>query len=480
MNRSRRSAQATAPEGVATIIQRPIDQHLTSANSSIRSALTRTTALDVWAFLLPASSFVQATVVGRLILSEILALALLPWLLRSQDRLRPPTWLIVLVGAWFASQVVTDIVVGSAITDWTRGWAAIAFTLIDLLAILTLAATPSRARIFTLGIAAGGVLSYLFNPTVFMVADPWKFAFAGSVGFALAAALSGAMAARRRWLVIAAFAAFGVINALIGFRSMSGVALLTAAYLVLSALLGRHTWSARPPSVRAIVGVGFYGASALAIYVGLNAAAAANLLGDAAREKYEAQAGVIASSPPGAPGSTAPGASASPSSVVPANPLGVVTGGRAEFLPSTQAILDSPILGHGSWARGPEYAELQRQRLIEMGVPRGNLPADPTLIPTHSYLLGSWVWAGVAGGLFWLVVAGLALWVLANLYAVRLPLSPLIVFVASLLLWSIAFSPYSNTERIYATFGIVTCLLALQLIRPRGQRGVPSAQLPVT
>jgi hypothetical protein len=452
-----------------------MDRSASSVGASIRSAIASTTAFDVWAFVLPAASFVQMTIGGKLILSEILALALLPWLLRSRDRLRPPMWLIALVGAWFASQVVTDILVGSALTDWTRGWAAIAFTLVDLLAILVLAGTPRRARIFALGLAVGGVLEYVFAPTTFILSDPWKFTFAGAIGYVLAASLSGAWAARRPWVPIAFFTVFGLVNAFDNFRSMSGVALMTAAFLLLSLLLRRRSWTARPTRTRAILGVGLYGVSALAIYVGLSTAAATDLLGDKAKAKFDAQAGVVVPSglPPagssiGPNGSILAGASLAPgASSAPVNPLGVLTGGRAEFLASTQAIRDSPILGHGSWARGPKYVEIQRQKLIEMGVLGGNLPTDPTLIPTHSYLLGSWVWAGLAGGLFWVGVAGLALWLVASLYGVRLELSPLAAFVVSLLLWSIAFSPYSNTERLYAMFAIVVCLLSLRWIKPR-------------
>ncbi len=413
------------------------------------------TALDVWAFALPATSFLQIAIVGKLIVSEIMALALLPWLLRSRDRLRAPRWLFVLWGAWFASQAVSDLLVRSAFSDWARGWAAIAFTLVNLLAILTLAATPRRARIFALGLAAGGVLGYFFAPNVYAPYDPWKWAFAIPIGFTLAAALSSEWASRRRWLPVIVFAVFGVLNAFLQFRAMSGVSLLTAAYLLVALWLGQRRRFARPSMMRAAVGFASYGVAALAVFVALNAAAASDLLGDAAKAKYDAQAGVVvASNPPGAAATAAPG-----------NPLGVIAGGRAEILSSTHAVRDSPILGHGSWAKDPRYVELQRQGLLDLGIPGGNAPTDPTLIPTHSYLLGSWVWAGLAGGLFWLAIAALALWVLANMYAVRSGLTPLIVFVASWLLWNIAFSPYANTERLFATYGITVCLLGLQLIR---------------
>jgi hypothetical protein len=223
----------------------------------------------------------------------------------------------------------------------------------------------------------------------------------------------------------------------------------------------------------------FYGGSALVVFVGLNAAAAANLLGDAARTKYDDQAGVIVGPSP-LPGSS-PVAGASPvagsSPAAGLNPIGVIAGGRAEILTSPRAILDSPILGHGSWAKDPKYVELQRQGLIELGVPNGNAPTDPYLIPTHSYLLGSWVWAGLGGGLFWLAVAALALWLMANLFAVRLALHPLIVFSTTLMLWNIAFSPYGNTQRLFATFSIAVCVLGLRLIRDARATPATSAAL---
>lgn len=478
MSRSRSSAGASLPATTATG-PTDADPRAASPGRRIRSALAGTSAFDVWAFVLPAASFAQVTIGGRLILSEILALALLPWLLRSRDRVLPPMWLIALVGAWFASQVVTDIVVGSAVSDWARGWAAIAFTFVDLVAILVLAGTPRRARIFAVGLAAGMVLEYFFDPTNFVLSDPWKFTFAGAIGYVLAASLSGAWASRRPWIPIAVFAVFGVVNAFDNFRSMSGVALMTAAFLLFSLLLRRRSWTARPTRTRAVVGIGLYGISALAIYIGLSSAAAADLLGDKAKAKFDAQAGVVVPSggPPagssiGPDGSIIPGAPGASSA--PVNTLGVLTGGRAELLASTQAIRDSPILGHGSWARGPKYVEIQRQMLIEMGVPGGNQPTDPTLIPTHSYFLGSWVWAGLAGGLFWVAVAVLALWLIASMYGVHLELSPLTAFVVALLLWSIAFSPYSNTERLYAMYAISVCLLSLRLM----SRPTVTAPLP--
>jgi hypothetical protein len=435
-----------------------------AASSSVRHAAAGTTPLDVWAFVLPALSFLQIKLVGQLIVSEMLALAILPWLLHTRERVLVPRWLIGLGGAWLVFQVVTDLVVQSAFADWSRGWAAIIFTLIDLAVVVTLVSTPRRARLFALGLAAAGLLGSIFAPNLYAAADPWKFAFAVPVALILAAVLSGAAAGRRPWLAVGTFAAFGVLNAFLQYRSLSGVALITAAYLLLAVIApGWRPLQISPIKVAA-AGLVYYGAAAVIVFVGLNAATQAGLFGGAAKAKYEAQATVVATASPVA--SSGQDAAASPvgaaSPVAAANPMLVLAGGRAEILASSRAILDSPILGHGSWAKDPKYVQEQRQGLVDLGILGGNQPSDPNLIPAHSYLMQSWVWAGLAGGIFWLLVAALAIWLMANLYTSRIALSPLIVFATTLQLWNIAFSPYGNTARLLAAFSIAVCLLALR------------------
>ena len=92
--------------------------------SAIRPLPVRLSALDIWAFILPAVSFAQVAVVGQLFVSELLMLVMLPWLWSVRDRPPLPRWFVVLWAGWLLSQVVTDIVVGSAFEDFARGWAS--------------------------------------------------------------------------------------------------------------------------------------------------------------------------------------------------------------------------------------------------------------------------------------------------------------------------------------------------------------------
>jgi len=64
-----------------------------------------------------------------------------------------------------------------------------------------------------------------------------------------------------------------------------------------------------------------------------------------------------------------------------------------------------------------------------------------------------------------LVVLGIAVWLLANLYSFRGELAALLLFSTLLLLLNIAFSPDAFSGRIAAPYGIALCLPGLQLMR---------------
>lgn len=425
--------------GVQSPRSRSFARPLTPTATGTRAGVT---ALDLWAFVLPAVSFIQITLVGQLIVSELLMLAMLPWLWGARDRPALPRWFVILWVGWLLSQIMTDIYVGSPSADYTRGWASIAFTFTDFAAILILVSTSRRARFFALGLAAGAVLGYLFTPSYFAADDPWKWAFAGAVAYALVAGVSGLTGARFRWLSVAAFGAFGIVNLVFGFRSLGGISLLTAGYLALGAFARRPETTSTRSILRAVAGLAFLGIAVWGTLQLYDAAASEGLLGPDAQTKYLQQSGS----------------------------LGVLVGGRSEVLVSSQAVIDSPILGHGSWAKDFAYVDLLSERLSSLGYEFGAESSDLTVIPTHSYLMQSWVWAGLLGGVFWLAIAGIAVRLLANLYASRVDLAPLIVFSTVLLLWNIAFSPYGSTSRISAMYALALCLLGLRLLSAGARR----------
>ena len=324
-------------------------------------------ALDVWAFLLPALSFLEISVIGRLKVSEVLAIAIIPWILGRRDRLRVPRWFLILWAGWLVSQILSDLAAESAFADYSRGLAQIVVTLTSFVVILALVSSSRRARLFAVGIAVAGIADYFVHPTIAMAVDPWKWAVAMPVGLLLAATLSGNAGLKKPALPVLAFGVFGVLNVILGYRSLGGVALAASAYLAINVVAGRTEGILRPSLRGAVLGMVFSLGIAAAVLVAYDWSASSGLLGREAQGRYEAQSGS----------------------------LGVFLGGRSELLVSTQAIADSPVLGHGSWARDPKYVLMLSDRLVSLGYQDISTdPADIVVIPAHSYLLGAWVKGG--------------------------------------------------------------------------------------
>ena len=78
---------------------------------------------------------------------------------------------------------------------------------------------------------------------------------------------------------------------------------------------------------------------------------------------------------------------------------GVLVGGRPETLVAIQAIMDSPILGHGSFAEGDKYVWLKQKIQYEHGYSDTDIPEEGeyNTIPTHSHLTLAWVEGGLLG-----------------------------------------------------------------------------------
>ena len=139
---------------------------------------------------------------------------------------------------------------------------------------------------------------------------------------------------------------------------------------------------------------------------------------------------------------------------------GVLLGGRTELLASIPAVYDSPILGHGSWAKNRIYYIGEVRALALLGykgatdISREELIDG--LIPAHSYLLQAWVYGGILGAIFWAWVYVFIVRALMRIYPATVVLLPVAAFMAFSLFWDILFSPYGATTRIVVPYYIVT------------------------
>lgn len=398
--------------------------------------------LAVFAFVAPLFLWAEISLVGRLFISELILIGLLPFLLLARGRMLAgplPRTFLLLAFAWLLAQVVTDMVRATPFVDYSRGWSKIAFSMLNFMAIYLLTyGNRQRLVLFGLGIVFGGYLAFLINPSEYSIAQPWKFGVGEPTTLLFAIIVLWYPIVRIPLMPTLFICAVGALNLYLGSRSLAGITIVTALYILLQHIVARR--QAVPARFSPLRSLAFllFGLMVTSAFLNLyGVVASQGLLGEFAREKYESQSTGV---------------------------FGILFGGRTEIFVSTQAIADSPIIGHGSWAKDPRYSVLLLE-LDNLGYEVNQYLAESELIPTHSHLFGAWVEAGIVGAIFWLWLAFLAFRVMSNLFLVREPLSPLITLVGFLLIWDILFSPFGAQRRVITPYYAVLLMFAWDTLR---------------
>ena len=413
--------------------------------------------LALVAFLAPACLWLEVRAGGRIFASELILIGLLPFLLPARGRMLAaplPRTFLTLAALWFAAQVLTDLVRETEFRDYARGWARIAFTMLNFCALyLLLHGSRRRLVLFALGLVAGGFLTFRLNPLELADHFPWKFGLGFSTTLLVVLVVQWRPIRRVPFLPALPLLLIGAYSMTVGSRSLAGITLLAAFYVLGQQVLGRRRdlpASRSPGRALALLGAGVVLAGV--VLESYDLALERGYVTEDRAAVYRRQA---------------------------EGEFGALLGGRSEIFASARAVMDSPIIGHGSWARDPDYAaRVLDARLLGYDLHVTNrLESD--LIPTHSHLMGAWVEAGVMGALCWLWVMWLVFRVLSGLYLVREPLGPLIAFIGFLMLWDIVFSPFGAERRIATAFYIVLMMFARDVLDARVPRDGPGgARLP--
>jgi hypothetical protein len=144
--------------------------------------------------------------------------------------------------------------------------------------------------------------------------------------------------------------------------------------------------------------------------------------------------------------------------------LGVLFGGRPETLVALQAIRDSPIIGHGSFAADQRYLDLKADLMYENGYSDTDQSDDVVgnAIPTHSHLTMAWVESGILGGVLWIYILALVIRAILRITTVRPPLSPLYCYLLVNFVWDILYSPFGSINRLWGAYLILLSYHLLQ------------------
>ena len=132
--------------------------------------------------------------------------------------------------------------------------------------------------------------------------------------------------------------------------------------------------------------------------------------------------------------------------------------GRGDFIQSLYLVSQKPIMGYGSYAK--DNNQLLEDYYKSNGMIYNSSKLHDKMLPGHSYLMGSWVYSGILGFIFWIYIIfqivkysreGL-------LYDTQLVgINTLLTFAT---LWNIFFSPFA--DRLNFLFYIIMVILTIK------------------
>jgi O-antigen ligase len=404
---------------------------------------------DAGLFLLGAAGASSVSIVGALPGCEVLLLPVLPVLLLARGKRafdRRYLWFFILTGAWLLGTLISDAYNGIGALNRAKGIARIAFLVLDFTALAILINNKiRRIVIFALSFAVVEFTgSWQFRAGF---AQQWKFGVAEGVAV-VALLVSSHFYIRRRYGICFLIAMIlAGLNLRYGFRSQL-VVQLVAAVLVLplfdEARTGRNGSHAGQNRWKVIVLLVLAGGAAYAANAAIKYGSKIGLFDESTSAKFEGQA---------------------------SGDYGVLVGGRPETLVAIQAIRDSPIIGHGSFAYGQKYMQMKADIQYEHGYSDSDEPEEveyPT-IPTHSHLTMAWVEGGILGGICWIYIFALTVRSIFHLSSLRPNLAPLYCYFLVGFLWDILYSPFGSVNRIWGAYFILLSYFILKTSEEQAQ-----------
>jgi hypothetical protein len=344
-----------------------------------------------------------------------------------------PRWFYPLIGVSLLGVVLAGVASGESAKTLAGALAPPVGVVALTLAFLFLARESHRAlAVVIVGAVAAHACYYAIWPTEQSAIDAWKFAL-GMPTTVLVAAVSGLAWSRgNRAMACIAISSIGIVNIVLGFRSMAGICFVAALLLVMAARRPTKRQLSRTiVSVALIIGltvllIHFYGTLAQS-----------GRLGTEQRAKYDYASSTQA---------------------------GLLLASRPEFVVSTTVIASNPLRGYGSRARVPYTVEaeaISNASRLGLNINEGQqIRLFGNGVNSHSILLGSWVQEGLLGTAFWIGAI-----VCIGLGCLRITShgewwTPLVVLSSTVVTWDLMFSPWSPH---YAVF--LSAVLAFSVAR---------------
>lgn len=135
----------------------------------------------------------------------------------------------------------------------------------------------------------------------------------------------------------------------------------------------------------------------------------------------------------------------------PYNPFELLFHGRVAVVIASYAVMDKPLLGHGSWAKDKtgKYSKLLEE-LTETSIYNDH----GGVIPNHSLLIGTWLFSGILG---FLGVCYLLVFLIKEFFKIYKskyisPILPVLTVLTMDMCWAMMFSPYGLLRTTFPLF----------------------------
>jgi O-antigen ligase len=394
-------------------------------------------------FTLGAAGSYSVSLVGMLPGNEILLFPLLLVLLLSCPHRafrREYLWFYVLALAWLFGTIVGDLYRGSSHVQSIKGIARVAFFILDFIALAALInKSGRRMMIFLISIFVQMALIMRYFRGDFLT--QWKFGGSSIVTITALLISSYFYSRRRYWVCFFVVLVLATLNLVFAFRSQIATLFVSGALILpifnRSKDLRRRGAQANDLFKIALL-LALAGGAAFLADRAIKLGADMGLFDESVTQKFQTQAN---------------------------GKFGVLVGGRPETLVAIQAIRDSPIIGHGSFAIDPKYLELKQELQYEYGYSDTDTPdeSESPGIPTHSHLTMAWVESGIFGGIFWIFVLGLTLRGIIKVSLTRPALAPIYSYLLLNFVWNVCYSPFGSVNRMWAAFFI---LMSYNILEP--------------
>jgi hypothetical protein len=415
------------------------------------------------AFLLGLGSITQIRIIGSFAISEIFCLFLAPFVfLKCFDQIHKSRMWSMLGFAilWFFSAVGTDCWHESVLINALKGCGAIVVLITAMICAFGLLRDDlMRIRYYAVGVAGSYIISiFAFQPaslvgwandagtSISEIMDYQRF-YVSVVMSGLAAIAAIAYGKMPGGVTLLLLAIAG-LNLMQGSRSAFLFCLLAATIAVMGRVRDMRKMLRNSWKIVMVMTI-----TLLASKYTYEVIVQKGWMGDAELRKYENAA---------------------------ATKIGLLSG-RSEFFAAGFAIKDSPIMGYGSWALDKEGYGLQCAEWLgdeeKIRIESFYLVHHfVDYIPSHSHIMGAWVWHGFLGFVFWLAVF---IWIIRYFRNGLLLCRPLIAFNAmsfSGALWALFFSPIS----MRIAWGILLATIAVTLTEVDRRRRLQQTGVPIS